>query len=150
MEALADQIIPPDQDPGGAWAGVANFVDRQLTGHYKEQAKFYRAGLAALDQTAVKLHGKPFAELAGEQQTALLETLEKGKAPEELWKEIGSRDFFRMLTDHSMQAYYGDPRHGGNRDYVSWKMLGVSTPPVRGRDQYDFTSQAPPEKGGKS
>jgi hypothetical protein len=32
-----------------------------------------------------------------------------------------------------MAAYYGDPRHGGNRDYASWRMLRVPVAPVRGR-----------------
>jgi hypothetical protein len=32
-----------------------------------------------------------------------------------------------------MMSFYGDPRHGGNKDRVSWKMLGVPDPPIRGR-----------------
>ena len=24
-----------------------------------------------------------------------------------------------------MQAYYGDPKHGGNKERVSWKMLKI-------------------------
>jgi gluconate 2-dehydrogenase gamma chain len=34
-----------------------------------------------------------------------------------------------------MQGFYGDPRHGGNREGVSWKMLGLPYPPIRGRQQ---------------
>jgi len=30
-------------------------------------------------------------------------------------------------------GFYGDPRHGGNKDRVSWRMLGVADPPIRGR-----------------
>jgi len=37
------------------------------------------------------------------------------------------------LRDHTMMGFYGDPRHGGNKDRVSWKMLGVPDPPIRGR-----------------
>jgi gluconate 2-dehydrogenase gamma chain len=36
-----------------------------------------------------------------------------------------------------MQGFYGDPRHGGNREGVSWKMLGLPYPPIRGRLRYD-------------
>ena len=32
-----------------------------------------------------------------------------------------------------MMGFYGDPRHGGNKDRVSWRMLGVPDPPIRGR-----------------
>jgi gluconate 2-dehydrogenase gamma chain len=37
-----------------------------------------------------------------------------------------------------MEGYYGSPRHGGNRDAVSWRMLGLDEPPLRGRAQYDL------------
>jgi gluconate 2-dehydrogenase gamma chain len=37
-----------------------------------------------------------------------------------------------------MEGYYGAPRHGGNRDAVSWRMLGLDEPPLRGRAQYDL------------
>jgi len=40
-----------------------------------------------------------------------------------------------------MQGYYGSPRHGGNRDAISWRMLGLDEPPLRGRAQYDLTAE---------
>jgi gluconate 2-dehydrogenase gamma chain len=39
-----------------------------------------------------------------------------------------------------MQGFYGDPRHGGNREYASWRMLGVPVAPIRGRQLYDLTT----------
>jgi gluconate 2-dehydrogenase gamma chain len=47
-----------------------------------------------------------------------------------------------MLVSHTMEGFYGDPRHGGNRDRVSWKMLKLPYPPVRGRLHYDLTKPA--------
>ena len=32
LAAMCDQIIPPDEDPGAAWVGVVNYIDRQLCG----------------------------------------------------------------------------------------------------------------------
>jgi hypothetical protein len=32
-----------------------------------------------------------------------------------------------------MQGYYGSPRHGGNKNWASWRMLKIPTAPVRGR-----------------
>jgi gluconate 2-dehydrogenase gamma chain len=43
-----------------------------------------------------------------------------------------------MLRNHTLEGYYGSPRHGGNRNAVSWRMLGLTEPPVRGRAQYDL------------
>ena len=32
--------------------------------------------------------------------------------------------FFNLLVTHVMEAIYGDPIYGGNRDKVGWKLLG--------------------------
>ncbi len=52
--------------------------------------------------------------------------------------EQQNRWFFDLVRGHTLEGYYGSPRHGGNRDAVSWRMLGLAEPPVRGRAQYDL------------
>jgi len=113
LEAVCEQLIPSDRDPGAAWAGVVKFIDLQLLGPYKHLQGNYRAGLA-------KLVG--FAGLPADKQLEALTRLEKSDKP-----------FFDMVLAHTMQGYYGSPRHGGNREAVSWRMLGVPPVPVRGR-----------------
>jgi len=125
LTAICDQIIPPDQDPGGAWAGVAHYIDRQLAGKFSQHRAAYRAGLAEADRRA----GGSFASLERDQQLDLLRQMEQDKPS----------SFFALVVTHSMQGFYGNPRHGGNRDWCSWRMLGVPASPVRGRDSYDFT-----------
>jgi gluconate 2-dehydrogenase gamma chain len=120
--AIADQIIPPDEHPGAAAAGAVDFLDRQLKGHYRFLQAAYRQGLAEIDEAARARFGRRFAELAFDQQRALL--AEREQTP-----------FFRLIVDHTMQGFYGDPRHGGNRDFASWRMLGIPHPPVRGRQR---------------
>jgi len=144
LEALCGQIVPTDQDPGATQAGVVNFIDRQLVGHLKRHQEDYREGLVGVDQTSQALHGRKFADLPVEKQLAVLAVLEKGEAAGEVWKKRSAKAFFDLVVNHTMQGFYGDPRHGGNRDGVSWKMLGVPYPPIRGRQQYDLT------KPGKS
>jgi len=122
VEAVCARIIPADRDPGATEARVLVFLDRQLTGFYKSLQPAYREGIASIDRAAVAQHGAPFANLAPPQQDAVLHELEKKRQP-----------FFDLLVSHTMQGYYGSPRHGGNRDAVSWKMLGVPYPPIRGR-----------------
>jgi gluconate 2-dehydrogenase gamma chain len=63
--------------------------------------------------------------------------------------ERDSKPFFDLVRNHTMQGYYGSPRHGGNRDAISWRMLGLDEPPVRGRAQYDLT-QSDMTGGSKS
>ena len=88
-----------------------------------------------MDQSSRALHGKLFADLGSEQQMIVLRQLEEGKAPGAIWKQASSSEFFGYVVDHTMQGFYGDPRHGGNREGVSWKMLGLPYPPIRGRQQ---------------
>jgi gluconate 2-dehydrogenase gamma chain len=141
LEAVCEQIVPADQDPGARIAGVICFIDLQLMGVYKSFQTAYRQGLAGVDQSSQALYGAPFAGLPFERQTAVLTAMEKSKAPGEIWKQTPSRGFFDMVIAHSMQGFYGSARHGGNRGQVSWRMLGVPYPPVRGRHHYDFTSK---------
>ena len=138
LDALCEQIIPTDQDPGASWAGAVRFVDRQLTGFLKPLQSAYREGLAAVNQACRVLHGAPFADLAAEKQAAVLSAMEKNKLGKEAWPRGPAKPFFDLLVSHTMQGYYGGPRHGGNRDAVSWRMLGVPIPPVRGRAQHDL------------
>ena len=133
LAAMADQIIPPDQDPGASWAGVVNYIDRQLCGPYKDLQSKYRLGLAGVDQSSHAAHGKVFADLDSPQQIELLRQVESGKAAGAIWRQISSSEFFSTVVDHTMQGFYGDPRHGGNREGVSWKMLDLPYPPIRGR-----------------
>ena len=135
LAAMSDQIIPPDQDPGASWAGVVNFIDRQLCGPYKHLQATYRRGLAGVDQSSRSLQEKRFADLGSEQQILVLRQLEQGNAPGAIWKQASSSEFLGYVVDHTMQGYYVDPRHGGNREGVSWKMLGLPYPPIRGRQQ---------------
>ena len=50
--------------------------------------------------------------------------------------ESEGSSFFGMVRSHTLEGYYGSPRHGGNRDAVSWRMLGLAEPPLLGRAQY--------------
>lgn len=131
--AIAEQMVPADEDPGATDAGVVFFIDQQLASHYKRHQPAYRTGLAALQRTCEILHGRSFEALTWDEQTAVLERLERGEAPAEPWTEMTQQGFFSMLRDHSLQGFYGAPQHGGNRLYMSYRMIGLDHPPVLGR-----------------
>jgi len=124
VEAVCAHIIPRDRDPGAVEAGAAVFIDRQLAGFYKPLRPAYRHGVAAINRESVRFAGRAFADLPAASQLDLLLRIER--SPE-------TKPFFDLLVAHAMQGFYGDPRHGGNRERASWKMLGVASPPVRGR-----------------
>jgi gluconate 2-dehydrogenase gamma chain len=137
LAAISDQLIPADQDPGADWAQVVNFIDIQLCGPFRAAQELYRHGIGCMDATAQTLFGKSFAELDATQQIEILEAVEQGKVSKQIWKTVDQRQFFEVVLSHTMQGFYGDPRHGGNRARASWKMVGLSYPQVRGRVKYD-------------
>ena len=153
VAAICERIIPADQDPGATEAGVVNFIDLQLMGPYKRYRASYRQGIRGVEQASLKMFGHRFTELGPERQDEVLKGLERVAAAEKTRKGVSSagetrkgqskgqssEDFFSLILSHTMQGFYGDPRHGGNRGRVSWKMLGLPYPPIRGRLHYDLT-----------
>jgi gluconate 2-dehydrogenase gamma chain len=136
VTAIGEQIIPADQDPGATYAGCTNFIDRQLVGPYKRFQSAYRTGIEGVQETSVAMYGGRFESLSWERQTAVLKALEAGKAPGPTWKTQSAAEFFETIRDHVMQGFYGSPRHGGNRDYVSYRMLGIDYPQIIGQNRY--------------
>ena|ERR1051326_6348612 len=129
-EAVCEQLIPADQDPGAKQAGVVNYIDIQLTRAFRKHRAAYRQGLAAVDAASRAKFGQPFPELTLDRQREVLLAAEKD-----------SRPFFDLILNHTRQGFYGDPRHGGNRGMASWKMIGLPFPPVRGRQHYQTPKQ---------
>jgi len=134
--AISEQIIPADKDAGATDADVINFIDKQLVGPYTRFQENYRTGIRCLDASAAKVFQKPFADLEWIQQTEFLGKMENNELPEKEWGEINQSSFFRQLLEHSMQGFYGSPRHGGNRNYVSYKMIKVDYPHIMGQNRY--------------
>lgn len=134
--AVCEQIIPADKDPGATDACVINYIDKQLTGFYKSQQGFYRKGISALQKTCLRLNGKKFEEMESAMQKEFLQKMEKGLLPADDWQEMKQEQFLGRLIEHSMQGFYGSPRHGGNKDYVSYTMMGLDYPQVVGQNRY--------------
>src|SRR5580692_3413657 len=97
LAAISDQIIPPDQDPGAAWAGVVNYIDRQLCGPFENLQPTYRRGIAGIDESSRLLWGNAFADLAAPQQIEVLNRLESGQASGAIWKQSSSSEFFGLV-----------------------------------------------------
>jgi len=140
LDAIVEQIIPTDDFPGGKWANVSNFIDRQLSTYYTKHQIEYREGLAAFEKTVVQMKGKRFEELLFDEQTAILEKMETREFSGDYWKDHPAASFFNMVRQHSLQGFYGSPLHGGNREYISYRMLGLDYPNVIGQNRYNDLS----------
>ena len=134
--AICEQIIPRDDTPGATDAGVIFYIDRQLSGPLARHQQKYRLGLDAVRKTCVQVYQLSFEELAFEQQTDALRQIEAGRVPPEHWGDLSPQAFFGLVLDHTRQGFYGSPRHGGNRDYVSYRMLGLAYPNLIGQNRY--------------
>jgi gluconate 2-dehydrogenase gamma chain len=147
IEAVVDRLVPPDnRAPGGKEAGCAVFIDRQLAGPYgraeglyvsppfmpamatqgyqmpDSPAARYRNGLKALaDYIKGKFPGKSFRDLAANDQDSVLKGLESGSIA---LNGVKSAEFFALLLGNTQEGFFADPIYGGNRDMVSWKMIG--------------------------
>ena len=146
LGAFCECLVPTDEYPGAKWARAVNYIDIQLYGHFHKYGSAYRSGVAALDQVSREKHGKPFAALDSKRQVELLKAVEKGQASTAAWQPAEQRKFFNLVLAHTMESYYGDPRHGGNRERIGYRMIGVSATPVRGRSKHDLQVSAEPGK----
>jgi len=132
VDAICEQLIPADRDAGARQAEVVNYIDIQLTRPFRRYQRVYREGIAGVDAASRAKFGDRFTGLTPDQQVEVLQGVEQNAKP-----------FFELILAHTRQGFYGDPRHGGNRGMVSWKMLGLPFPQVRGRMHYD----EPPKAG---
>lgn len=147
VEAAIARLIPNEPEwPGALEADVAVYIDRQLDGAYGQGARFYRqgpfrpglpgqgyqlaytpaelfrAGVRRLaEELPKRMAGPPFRERPPEEQDRVLAALEAGEldlAP------VPARAFFGLLLDLTAEGYFADPVYGGNKDMVSWRMIG--------------------------
>ena len=159
ISAVADTMIPADDlSPSGTDCGVAVFVDRQLASAWGGGAKLYRdgpfdkgkpeqgyqlpmtpraffaVGIAEMNTWCIETYGATFDRLSGTDRTAALTALESGKAK---IPSISGKMFFDALLGIVMEGFFADPIYGGNRDKVSWAMIGFPGLPAFYGDKMD-------------
>jgi gluconate 2-dehydrogenase gamma chain len=143
IEAAVARLIPKDDEWGGALeAGVANYIDKQLAGAWGAGERLYRSGpwqpgtpsqgyqlpftpaelfrtaLAGINKTLAQT---PFAQMSADQQDNYLASLEKGGTD---LGGVASDVFFSHLWECTLEGFFSDPVYGGNRDMISWRMIG--------------------------
>jgi gluconate 2-dehydrogenase gamma chain len=146
LSAAYDTFIPADRlSPSGTDCGLLTFIDHQLAAAWGGGAKLYRsgpfvkgtreqgyqlsltpreffaAGIKAANEWTRKTYGKDFDRLSGAERDAALKAMDAGKAE---FNEIDAKQFFEMLLQSAMEGFFADPIYGGNRDKVSWRMVG--------------------------
>lgn len=146
IEAAVDTFIPADDvGPGALELGVAVFIDRQLNSGYGRGDRMYLQGpfIEGTPEQGYQLRMTPselirngildfnaylrdkfkrtFDALSEEDRVAVLTQLEKREIQ---LPTVPTAIFFGLLYDLTMQGYFADPLHGGNKGKASWKMIG--------------------------
>jgi gluconate 2-dehydrogenase gamma chain len=119
IDAITQRIMPTTNTPGAKEAGVIYFVDKALSTFEKAWLPDMRKGLADLAQRVGKRKrgATSFAALPVADQDAILVDIEK-------------TPFFEAMRFATMVGTFGDPRWGGNRDKVGWKIINFDPQPV--------------------
>jgi choline dehydrogenase-like flavoprotein len=129
LQALVDHIIPADDYPSGWQAGVGDFIARILSTDLKNSAGLVKAGLDLVEEESRARHaGMNFADLPLATQDALIEDLLAGKTIVQ-WTGVDPVQFALLLIQLTQQGFYSDPENGGNRDGISWQMIGYRVLP---------------------
>ncbi|MDR2917340.1 MAG: gluconate 2-dehydrogenase subunit 3 family protein [Tannerella sp.] len=137
LGCICEQFIPADQYVGAREAGVVNYIDKVLYRYFPELKETYQKGIYSLEAYCKDTYGKFFAQLDWNTQYTLMVKMEKAELPESFWERVLQKDFFNMALRHTMQGYYGPPRHGGNKDYVSYRMMRLDFPLLAGQNRYE-------------
>lgn len=125
VRQLADLLIPRDEHSGSATdAGVPEFIDFVMTENPEQQTPV-RGGLAWLDRESMRRFGKPFAESAAAERTALLDDIAwPARARPEMAPGVAFFNRFRDLVAggfYSSKEGVKDLGYLGNTFVAGWK-----------------------------
>ena len=127
-EAITGRIIPTDHEPGAIEAGCVNFIDKALAYEDRAYRSAYFEGLLSVDRAAEERFGGPFVSLDPNKQDEILLAVEAGEVPGWTSSAVAPADFFETIRGHTIIGFLANPSHGGNRDYVGWKVIGFPGP----------------------
>ncbi|MBX5483323.1 MAG: gluconate 2-dehydrogenase subunit 3 family protein [Myxococcaceae bacterium] len=122
VSALAERILPRDEDPGAIDANVPEYIDRMLQSPDLHQMKEdFLGGIEAIDRRARARFGKGFTDASAAEQDELIAAF-KDAPP-----DSGEAKFYELLLTLTLEGFLGDPSYGGNKDYVGWALVGFQT-----------------------
>jgi hypothetical protein len=132
--AAMDRFIPADDFPSASGSDVDVYVRRLLATDLRHRATEFATGLDRIDAVTRSSRGKSLVDLTTTEQDAVLAEISRDP-------DATNRRFFDFLVDLVTEGYYADPANGGNRDAVSWTMVGYD-PRVPGYDGGRAAQQA--------
>jgi gluconate 2-dehydrogenase gamma chain len=160
IAAFCERLIPSDATgPGAREANVIRYIDRALAGDLIAFRPAYTAAVRAIDAYSESRYGAVFTALPPDKQDAVLNDMDLNRlAPDPRQDPTVARPpgaatpgagatvseflpnpkaVFEMIRTHAVQGMFGDPAHGGNTNFVGWKLVRFPGPRlvISARDQ---------------
>lgn len=91
----------------------------------------FRIGLAAIDETAMAIGGKPFVALDARAREQVIQAVQRGDPPGPAWGALPAARFFADLLAEAAETYFAHPlvqeRIGylGFADVLGWHAIGL-------------------------
>jgi gluconate 2-dehydrogenase gamma chain len=125
--AIAARILPTTDTPGATEAGAVYFFDKALGTFLADSAESTRGMLAEFQAGIAERYpgAEVFSDLDEADQDEYLASVEKTPF-------FGG---FRFLT---IAGVFGMAMHGGNRDNIGWKLIGMDGPPHAWAPPYGY------------
>ena len=125
LEAFIERLIPRDElGPSATEAGAQIYIDRTLAGPNAGEKQSFLDGLAAMDAFAKSSQGAAFADLPPEKRDAVITAMERGSAA----GFANGQHFFTRVRRLTLEGMFGDPYHGGNRNFAGWDLIRYPGP----------------------
>lgn len=123
LVAVADRLLPRDElGPGARDAGVELYLQKALADPRMRAIKsLVTRGAVFLGRAARKEHGKAFVELDDKARDGYIQRLASNEVRP---NGFSPQAFVRVMLALTLEAFLGDPRHGGNRGEVGWQFIG--------------------------
>ena len=119
LSAIADRIFPKTDTPGAVEIGAIRYIEIALGGDYAPLLPLYRAGLRFVERYAKTKFARPFHSLADAQKDAVLADFESGAVT----GFAKAAEFFETARYHVLEGVFCEPKYGGNRDMLGWRLV---------------------------
>jgi gluconate 2-dehydrogenase gamma chain len=118
LEQLMITVLPRDEQPGAAEAGVMCFLRRALPqGRWSTSGELLTSGLRTLDALAQQRCGAPFAACGAGDRDAIVAWVQRVPQGQ-------TQRFLALAIEMALTGFLCEPRHGGNRQFAGWKTIG--------------------------
>ncbi len=138
LGAICDRLL--DQD-GDRRIDVAGAIDDRLASGETDGWRYdalpddgsaMKQGLKGFDETAQAIGGRAFADLSGADRDRVIQAVQAGDPPGEVWRSLPAKPFFEDLLATATEAFYAHPLaqeeigYVGYADARGWQAIGLN------------------------